>query len=61
VQLTVSDDGNGMDPGILDDVNRRGLGVIGMRERIEALGGRFTIDGDARGTMITATLPLEDA
>jgi signal transduction histidine kinase len=61
VQLTVSDDGNGMDPGILDDVNRRGLGVVGMRERIEALGGRFTIDGDARGTTITATLPLEDA
>ena len=59
VRLTVSDDGNGMDSGILDDVNRRGLGIVGMRERIEALGGRFTIDGSSRGTTITATLPLE--
>jgi signal transduction histidine kinase len=61
VLLTVSDDGNGMDPAILDDEGRRGLGVVGMRERIEALGGRFTIDGRNGGTTITATLPLEGA
>lgn len=61
VQLTVSDDGDGMDHGILDDENRRGLGVVGMRERIETLGGRFAIDSDARGTTIVATLPLEHA
>lgn len=60
VRLTVSDDGTGMDPDILDDVNRRGLGIVGMRERIETLGGRFTIESDARGTTIRATLPLED-
>ena len=60
VRLTVSDDGNGMDPGILDDVKRRGLGIVGMRERIEALGGQFTIEGSSNGTTITATLPLED-
>ena len=60
VRLTVRDDGHGMDPGVLDDENRRGLGIVGMQERIETLGGRFSILSDSRGTTITATLPLED-
>jgi signal transduction histidine kinase len=59
VRLTVSDDGTGMDPGILDDEHRRGLGIVGMRERIETLGGRFLIESGATGTTITAILPLE--
>lgn len=60
VQLTVRDDGSGMDPEILNDTKRRGLGVVGMRERIETLGGLFTIESGPHGTAVIATLPLED-
>ena len=36
-----------------------GLGLLGMRERTELLGGSFDIDSDAhRGTVITVAIPL---
>ena len=57
VRLTVTDDGCGLDPEILEDSRRRGLGVVGMRERLETLGGRFEIASSSEGTTITATLP----
>jgi two-component system, NarL family, sensor histidine kinase DesK len=47
--LVVEDDGRG-------GVREEGNGLRGMRERIEALGGRFAIDG-TRGTRITIELP----
>ena len=41
----------------------RGLGLIGMSERVEALQGELTFSSplDGRGTIITATLPLQAA
>jgi hypothetical protein len=37
------------------------FGLIAMRERVEALGGRFRVTtGPGRGTVIEATLPLTD-
>jgi PAS domain S-box-containing protein len=59
--LLISDDGAGFDTGVL----RSGvptLGLRGMEERVQALGGSITIDsGPARGTEICARFPLQEA
>ncbi len=62
-ELVVRDDGTGFD---LDDVpgptREGGLGLYGMRERAELLGGSLTIDTAAgRGTTITVIAPIEHA
>jgi PAS domain S-box-containing protein len=51
--LAVRDDGvGGADPG-------GGSGLVGLRDRVEALGGTITIDSTAeRGTCIVVTLPI---
>jgi signal transduction histidine kinase len=51
--LMVRDDGVGaVDPGA-------GSGLVGLRDRVEALGGTITIDSSAgRGTCVVATLPV---
>jgi signal transduction histidine kinase len=54
VEIEVGDDGSGFDPAL-----GPGRGLLGMRERVEMLGGTIRIDscpGD--GTTISATLPL---
>jgi PAS domain S-box-containing protein len=52
VELAVRDDGvGGADPA-------RGSGLIGLRDRVETLGGRIEITSDARnGTSVTARIP----
>ena len=53
--LTIKDNGRGMPPSI----DSKSLGLLGIRERAELLGGSVAIEsrpGD--GTMITAVLPL---
>ncbi|WP_240933027.1 cache domain-containing protein [Diaphorobacter sp. HDW4B] len=58
VTLIVQDNGQGFDiHGVLTDGNR-GIGLRNMRERIEALQGRFSISATKQGTGILATLPL---
>jgi signal transduction histidine kinase len=57
VELTVSDDGVGFDPG----VPRRcaGLGQVSMRERLNLVGGRLSIESQVgRGTTVRAWAPL---
>ena len=49
--LVVEDDGRG-------GVRAEGNGLRGMRERIEALGGRFAVDG-SRGTRLTIMVPTD--
>lgn len=58
---TVKDDGRGFDlRAVLDKKGERGLGLIGMRERLSALGGQFTIDSaPGRGTELRIIIPLE--
>jgi PAS domain S-box-containing protein len=55
--LSISDNGKGTEP----DMRGRGLGLIGMRERIEALGGVFTIrSAPGEGMTIEASIPVSE-
>jgi signal transduction histidine kinase len=58
VSLTIRDDGRGFDPGTLDAAAAQGhLGVVGMRERIRARGGEFTLTSrPGGGTAIEVAL-----
>ncbi len=52
VQLSVRDDGRG-------DISAHGNGLIGMRERVETLGGSLWIETTrGQGTLLTLRLPL---
>jgi signal transduction histidine kinase len=54
IVLTVKDDGSGFDPD-----KTRGLGLLGMEERVKQLGGRLEIQAQpGHGTLLRATLPL---
>jgi signal transduction histidine kinase len=58
VLLVVEDNGLGFRPSIVPAA--RGLGLIGMRERAQALGGTFTIEKRVGGgTRVRVTLPFE--
>ena len=54
LRVAVSDDGvGGAEPG-------RGSGLIGLRDRVEALGGKIEIvSAEGRGTSVLATIPVE--
>jgi len=57
VSVLVEDDGQGFDPHKLSS-DRPHIGIRGMRERVESLGGELTIDtARARGTVVRATIP----
>jgi signal transduction histidine kinase len=36
------------------------LGLLGMRSRVEALGGRFSVESSERGMVVTAAFDLRD-
>ena len=60
LEMTIDDDGQGIDQQIarLDASSTRGLGVIGMRERVQALGGTFALEPRRTGgTRVTVRLP----
>ncbi len=58
VTLSVCDNGRGMEP----TGNGCGLGIAGMRERVEALGGHFTVQGTpSSGVTVSAVIPLATA
>jgi signal transduction histidine kinase len=57
LMLIVEDDGCGFDPG-----RTRGLGLLGMEERVKLLGGRLEIQSQpGRGTVLRVTLPIAAA
>jgi len=58
VELSVSDDGIGIAPEAL--IGPRGIGLQGMRHRVESLGGRFGIKSLKPGTRVSASVPLAD-
>lgn len=59
LSLTITDDGHGFS--LADTLDKtHGLGLLGMRERVESLGGTFYVETSAGvGTRIDAELPLE--
>lgn len=63
IRAMVQDDGRGFDVGAtLARRGDRGLGLIGMRERVEALGGELNIvSAPGRGTELSVTVPLGEA
>jgi hypothetical protein len=53
----IADNGGGFDPRV---VSTEHLGLVGMRERVEILGGLFEMESaPGRGTVIRTRLPLE--
>lgn len=52
LRLVVRDDGNGIPPG-----TPFGIGLTGMKERVQALGGRFSIAGGPGGTRLEVVIP----
>ena len=55
IDVRISDTGTGFQPSCA--LGDRHLGLKGMRERVEILGGTFHIASSAAGTVICATLP----
>lgn len=60
ISLEITDDGVGFNPGQTPADSPRGLGLLGMRERMAMINGTFTIESaPGRGTRIVAVAPLE--
>jgi signal transduction histidine kinase/DNA-binding NarL/FixJ family response regulator len=59
--LDVRDDGAGFAPGADGSGPNGGLGQAGMRERVEALGGRLAVESaPGRGTTVAAVVPVPE-
>jgi len=60
IHLKIQDDGIGFDPNQRpSQLNRAGLGLLGMRERVSSLGGSFKVQsGSQRGTKIEVCLSM---
>jgi signal transduction histidine kinase len=57
ITVAITDNGSGFDP-----ARSRGMGILGMEERVRRLGGTFTIESArGQGTAIKADLPLSPA
>ena len=63
VTIEIEDDGEGFDPASISGtaaVGGRGLGLAGIRERVELLGGSAIIESTpGQGTRVVLTVPLE--
>jgi two-component system sensor histidine kinase UhpB len=56
--MTVTDNGIGLEPGKRDPGQRHGLGMVTMRERSQAVGGRFTVRTvPGGGTQVAIAIP----
>jgi signal transduction histidine kinase len=55
----IQDDGVGFDPSIVQKPGRMGLGLVSMRERINAVGGAFEIESSSgRGACLIFRVPI---
>ena len=60
ISLVIRDQGKGMSPARLAEIQsgRSGVGIGGMRERLRQFEGIMKIESDSSGTRIFATIPL---
>ena len=59
VTVQIRDDGSGFD---VTGIGRSAYGLVGMRQRVEAAGGRLTVTSQpGQGTLVSAMLPLVQA
>jgi signal transduction histidine kinase len=57
IRFSFSDNGKGFDP----SQRRRGLGLVGLRERVEALAGHFELESaPGRGVRVNAVIPAKE-
>ena len=55
IRMELRDDGRGFDPGR----KQEGFGLLGIRERVNSMGGQLAIESGAdRGTAVSVVLPL---
>ena len=61
LRCSIQDDGVGFDVrAVQSNRNREGLGLIGIQERLNALGGILSIDSEpGRGTTLLIRFPME--
>jgi len=61
IRCSIEDDGIGFDvPAVLGRKGERGLGLVGIRERVEALGGTLEVKSQpGQGTELSIMIPLE--
>lgn len=61
ISLEVVDDGIGFNPAALPAGTPRGLGLLGMRERLAMINGALTLEtAPGRGTRVVACAPLKE-
>jgi two-component system sensor histidine kinase UhpB len=54
ILLVIQDDGKGFDAGL-----ERGMGLLGMQERVSHLGGTFSVESQpGQGAILCVVLPL---
>jgi signal transduction histidine kinase len=65
ISLSVRDYGRGISAERLAKMNGSGsdvgVGIAGMRERLQELGGKLEIESDSTGTLLRASIPLPKA
>jgi signal transduction histidine kinase len=63
VLVEIRDDGQGIPNGVLNHSSRTrslGVGITGMRERAEQLGGHLAIETSGQGTTVKTTIPARN-
>ncbi len=59
LELEVSDDGTGMEPGRRESALAQGhIGLASVTQRVQTAGGKFTVESSSKGTTARARLPL---
>lgn len=63
VRIEIRDQGKGIPPGKLHEIQTggSGVGVQGMQERLRQYGGSLLIDSDGTGTRVSAIIPISEA
>jgi len=62
ITLLIEDDGRGFDPSEAGGHGQRGLGLLGMKERVTMIGGTCVVESSPEeGTTVRAKIPLHGA